>query len=38
MAVVVVVMSSAERFERSIGILMSRNADRWSLIQEEMDY
>jgi hypothetical protein len=38
MAAVVAAMSLAERFERSIGIVMSGNADRWWLIKEEMDY
>jgi hypothetical protein len=31
-------MSSAERFERSIGMVMDGNEDRWWLIKEEMDY
>jgi hypothetical protein len=41
MAAVVAAMSSAERFERSIGMVMDGdgwNADRWWLIKEEMDY
>jgi hypothetical protein len=31
-------MSSAERFNKLIGMVMDRNADRWWLIKEEMDY
>jgi hypothetical protein len=31
-------MSSAERFERSIGMVMGGNEDRWWLIKEKMDY
>jgi hypothetical protein len=31
-------MSSAERFDKSIGMVMDRNADGWWLIKEEMDY
>jgi hypothetical protein len=31
-------MSSAERLDRSIGMVMDGNTDGWWLIKEEMDY
>jgi hypothetical protein len=31
-------MSSAERFDRLIGIAMNGNTDGWWVIKEEMDY
>jgi hypothetical protein len=38
MAPVAMVMSSAERFDRSIGIVIGGNEDRWWMIKEKMDY
>jgi hypothetical protein len=38
MAAVAAAMSSAERFERLIGMVMDGDEDRWWLIKEEMDY
>jgi hypothetical protein len=31
-------MSSAGRFDRSIGMVMNGNTDGWWVIKEEMDY
>jgi hypothetical protein len=31
-------MSSAGRFDKSMGMMMDRNADQWWLIKNEMDY
>jgi hypothetical protein len=38
MAVIVVAMSSAERLDRLIGMVIDKNTDGWCLIKEEIDY
>jgi hypothetical protein len=38
MAALAAVMSSAERFERLIDMVMSGNEDRWWSIKEKIDY
>jgi hypothetical protein len=36
--VVAAATSSAERFDRSIGMVIGGNDDRWWMIKEKMDY
>jgi hypothetical protein len=38
MAAVAVATSSAERFERSIGMVIGSNEDRWWMRKEKIDY